>query len=85
MPADLDTPATKGDVVRIHEKLDKLSTDIAVMQASMHTRPCPELVQLKADLREKASDWRKAAIGGLVKVAVTAIIGFVGWLIGAKG
>ena len=71
-------PASKGDVVRIHEKLDGLSKSVTEMQTTLsltppQKRPCEDLKDHLRDHKDYGKQWRGSVIG--------SVINFAFWLI----
>ncbi len=60
---------TKEDITRIHDKLDPMATDLAVIKFQMK-----EHLELHKDTLKT---WKHMAINGVIKVTVALIVGVV--------
>lgn len=82
--------ATKADIERLHDKLDPMAIDVAVIKAKMvdlpRSRPCEYLVQHLSDASDTKKSLKKSIIGALVGVAKMAIIFLIAtWVISLQG
>jgi hypothetical protein len=87
---DLGLPATKGDVVRIHEKLDALSLTVAAMQ--QHKPPCSYCESLEkrfnehvGDHKETATALKRAVITETVKIAAMVLVAVIAFYVTNRG
>ncbi len=89
--------ATKTDIDRLHDKLDPMAIDVAVIKAKMENlpppRPCGYLSELKhnvddhlADANDTKKNLRRSVISALVGVAKMAIIFLLAsWVVSLQG
>jgi len=78
-------PASKGDVVRLHDKLDSLSTNVTELRTTIalhppKQRPCEELKSHLKDHNEFSKSWKDSFIGmatnfifWLITIGLTAL------------
>lgn len=82
---ELAQPATKGDIVRLHDKMDKFSESIAKLESRpIYRQPCEFFLAHVAEHKETASDWKKAAVNGVVTIVVSAVLAVLGYFVGVK-
>ena len=86
----MDTEAaTKGDIVRVHEKMDKAIdtlTEVRISQAKMeesikniptHDVPCAALTGHLEDAAADKKSWKDKIKGGVVDLVKTAIVAVI--------
>lgn len=71
-------PASKGDVIRLHAKLDDLSTSVTELKTTVtltppQKRPCDDLREHLREHKDGAKQWRGSFIG--------SVVNFIFWLI----
>ena len=82
---DLSQPATKGDIVRIHAKLDMLLESVTDLKSKSHEQgACKALQSHLEEHKEVKSDVRKAVLPYVVQLVLAAIMAFGGYLLGRK-
>jgi len=79
---EMSLPATKGDVIRIHDKLDEITDKLSgtAKKSDIPARPCQSLETHLAEHKQTRTTWQAAMIQGVVGVAKAAIFATAGYL-----
>lgn len=56
---EMSLPATKGDIIRLYDKLDKVEEGMATLQAKQVTQPCPWHYDLKGAVEKHIEQHEK--------------------------
>lgn len=73
---EMSLPATKGDIIRLHEKVDSLKETLV---REIPKQPCKILMKHVADHDTVKGDWRKALIRGVVSISQMALVALFTW------
>jgi hypothetical protein len=89
---ELAQPATKGDIVRIHDKLDTMSASVTKLEGRpVYRQPCEyflahqaEHEAMEAERKAAINDWKKTLINGIVTIVVSVIAAYLIMQLGIK-
>ena len=70
------TQATKADIERLHDKLDPIGKDVAVIKSQLAEHLKPH--------QTTRSTWQRSVISGLVHMIEIAVIAGIAYLWGTK-
>lgn len=78
-------PATKGDILRIHEKLDDLSVAVTKLEGRpVYRQPCQFFADHLMEHKTARDDWKKAMVGGATTIIVSLIVAYLAVRFGLK-
>jgi len=80
---DFSVPATKGDIVRIHEKVDRIEVSLATVATKMDgmkqiEQPCEAFKGHIKEHREIDMEWKKNIIRNIIKIVAAMLVGAAG-------